>query len=80
MTKPVVLYEIDSVWFLEDVEVVRGAKVGKRCSLKPIDHPSILVSNNGTVFTSVVVGYDPNTGRIETTNTIYEEAPGDYRQ
>lgn len=43
------------------------------CLLQPIDHPNPvgLVSNRSVINTSKVVSYDPNTGKIETLNTIY---------
>ena len=40
--------------------------------LNPVDHPdSANVSNTKEVFTSKVLSYDPESGRIETENTIY---------
>ena len=42
--------------------------------LTPIDHPSELVSNTRQVRTSSVVNVDPQSGVIETMNTIYRPA------
>lgn len=42
--------------------------------LTPIDHPSELVSNTVPVRTSSVVHFDPDSGTLETQNTIYRPA------
>lgn len=50
-----------------------------RAFLQPVDHRNHLdghdVSNTKTARTSTVVAHDPDTGRIETKNTIYIPEP-----
>lgn len=45
--------------------------VGKNAFVRPLDHPSELVSNTKEVVTSEVVFYDPESQVFETQNTIY---------
>lgn len=54
------------------VELWDDVVVGKYAFLVPIDHPDYKnVSNDTVTKTSTVVSYDPETGTIETKNTIY---------
>lgn len=46
-------------------------EVGKHAFVRPLDHPSDLVSNTKEVVTSEVVFYDPESQIFETRNTIY---------
>lgn len=49
-----------------------ATKIGNNAHLIPIDHPDTEnVSNQHYVRTSQVVGWDQETGVIETLNTIY---------
>lgn len=52
-------------------KILYDVKVGANCYLFPIDHPSVLVSNESIVRTSPVLNFDEDTGEIETHNTIY---------
>lgn len=44
-------------------------RIGHRAFVIPIDHPSLLVSNQDVVLTSTVVAFNQN--GFETKNTIY---------
>ena len=63
MAKPTVKYKPGSLVF-------NG--LNKSAILFPINHPdSENVSNTSPVWTSLVVGHDASSGRLETENTIY---------
>ena len=62
MSKPTVHYRID-----EHSYVV----VGQSAVVRPVDHPSPLVSNKTYVKTSPVVMVDYDSGVFETKNTRY---------
>ena len=53
---------------------LRDCTVGRRASVRPIDHPDIPVGKSAR--TSVVTTFDPLTGVAETANTRYE--PGRF--
>lgn len=59
--KPVVHYSV--LW--SDVEI------GYSATLTPVNHPATYLNNYPCIYTSYVVSYDKETGRIETRNTIY---------
>jgi len=61
--KPVVRYHKDKG---------ESIHVGVCAFIYPIDHPSPLVSNQGMVRTSMVIGHDVMTGDFETMNTCYK--------
>ena len=48
--------------------------IGASAIVKPVDHPSPLVSNSTHVFTSRVLAYDSQSGIFITENTIYVPA------
>lgn len=50
-----------------------SCEVGRSALLFPANHPGPYVSNHTAVLTSVVERYDPQTGEIETANTIYKK-------
>lgn len=52
-------------------ESLEPVRIGYSAHLRPIDHTSPLVSNQGLARTSPVVAHDPITGRVETRNSIY---------
>jgi hypothetical protein len=58
--KPIVSYT--ELYFCEE---------GSSAIVKPVDHPSPLVTNRKPVLTSPVIQYDRTTGEFETFNTIY---------
>lgn len=61
MTKSVVTYQ----------ETFLPVVVGKRTMVRPIDHPSTLVSNTAPARTSIVIAVHDNW--FETENTIYRK-------
>ena len=46
-------------------------EVGSRWFVYPIDHPSLLVSNEGLATSSEVVAVDKKSGIVVTKNTVY---------
>lgn len=46
--------------------------VGNPAIVRPIDHPSDMVSNKKHVLTSPVIKHDEDTGSFETENTRYQ--------
>ena len=64
--KPIVHYRGKAV-------LIGTGMPGTRAYLTPIDHPDPhgLVSNEQPVMTSEIVNSDPETGVIETANTLY---------
>lgn len=63
--KPIVSYT--QLYFCEE---------GQGAIVKPVDHPSCLVTNLKLVLTSPVIKYDRETGEFETLNTIYRPIAG----
>ncbi len=57
------------VHYLKDS--LQPVRIGSPAFLRPIDHTSPYVSNQGIARTSNVVAHDPITGRVETLNSIY---------
>jgi P pilus assembly chaperone PapD len=45
---------------------------GFRATVRVVSHPDPLIDDGEVVHTSTVQAVDPNTGRFETRNTIYE--------
>lgn len=60
--KPTVQYDATRPCFIRE---------GAHATITPINHPSLLVSNNGVAVTSTVLVYNKETGEFETENTKY---------
>jgi len=55
-------------------DIHRKPRVGQSAIVKPVDHPSNLVSNERLVITSHVTRVNKHTGEFETENTLYVPA------
>lgn len=52
-------------------KILSDVEVGYSCTVIPTDHTSYRVRNGYPCYTSCVVAYDKETGRIETLNSIF---------